>query len=427
MQESDRNFDLMVRSLMSRAEEEVPPQAWDRIASRLDAAARPAVVLWRRPAFVRGMGLAFAAALAGLGVFLFTTRDNSTRFHNDPVAEVAVLPGAQGRTLPGDLPSPQPLADLPYRPSAVPSAAKAVRAMAPVSDAAPVSDVLPAADEAVPATDEAVPSSDGTVADAQPLSDARVAEEEAAAPADQRKEIPVEERFSPSTDPFDQPETERRKARSRGVSLTLGGNVMTNGSPQAQPAGIRRVSSSVSPTGTYVSQISRESSYSVPLTLGVGARIPLTPKWSVGSGITWSMLERTFIGTYNEVGDTPRSVTGDIHNTLHYVGIPLHVYYDVLRGGRVDFYAWAGGTVEKAVMNLYQVADGSETIRFRQEVGGVQWSAAVGCGVQFHIVPLVSLYFDPSLRYYFRCDQPTSIRTQQPLSMGLEAGVRFNF
>lgn len=424
MQDNDRNFDLMVRSLMSRAEEEVPPQAWDRIASRLDGAVRPAVVFWRRPAFVGGLGVAVAAALVGLGVFLFTARDRSVSLPDNAVAALSVPSGAERMLLSGELPSPQPVADLPYRPSAVPSASMALRQAAPVQDAVPEDGVLPeTVSEPAPVEAE--------MADQTPVEEVFTEDAVTESPETAVSATPTPETVragSGREDPFARAAREEsRKARPQGVALTFGGNVMTNGSPQAQPVGIRRVSSSVSPTGTYVSQISQESSYSVPLTLGVGARIPLTPKWSVGSGITWSMLERTFIGTYNEVGDTPRTVTGDIHNTLHYVGIPLNIYYDVLRGGRVDFYAFAGATVEKAVGNLYQIPDGAQTIRFRQDVAGVQWSAAIGCGVQFHIVPLVSLYFDPSLRYWFRCDQPTSIRTQQPLSMGLEAGVRFNF
>jgi hypothetical protein len=59
-------------------------------------------------------------------------------------------------------------------------------------------------------------------------------------------------------------------------------------------------------------------------------------------------------------------------------------------------------------------------------VDGVQFSAAAGIGLQFRLVGGLNLYFDPSLRYYFDCGQPTSIRTQMPLLMNLEAGLRFD-
>jgi hypothetical protein len=36
----------------------------------------------------------------------------------------------------------------------------------------------------------------------------------------------------------------------------------------------------------------------------------------------------------------------------------------------------------------------------------------------------VGLYADPSLRYYFDNGQPKSIRTSQPLMLGLDLGLR---
>ena len=83
--------------------------------------------------------------------------------------------------------------------------------------------------------------------------------------------------------------------------------------------------------------------------------------------------------------------------------------------------------MEKAIVSHYRIPDASGNIDFREKVPGVQWSAAAGLGIEFHLSPLVGLYVDPSLRYYFPGDQPVSIRTQQPLMMGLEAGLRFDF
>ena len=39
-------------------------------------------------------------------------------------------------------------------------------------------------------------------------------------------------------------------------------------------------------------------------------------------------------------------------------------------------------------------------------------------------VALTNMYIDPSLRYYFNCNQPKSIRTVQPLTLGFEMGLR---
>jgi hypothetical protein len=39
----------------------------------------------------------------------------------------------------------------------------------------------------------------------------------------------------------------------------------------------------------------------------------------------------------------------------------------------------------------------------------------------------VGLYLDPGVNYYFPGNQPRSIRTDKPLLLNFDAGLRFNF
>ena len=91
---------------------------------------------------------------------------------------------------------------------------------------------------------------------------------------------------------------------------------------------------------------------------------------------------------------------------------------------RIGLYTFGGGTVEKAISNKFSV-DGS-SLTHKESVDGFQWSAAIGLGVQFQLTDFLGLYIDPSLRYYFKGNQPTSIRTQQPLMMNFEVGLRWD-
>ena len=115
-------------------------------------------------------------------------------------------------------------------------------------------------------------------------------------------------------------------------------------------------------------------------------------------------------------------IHSDIRNTLHYIGIPLNAYYDIVDKDRVNLYAYAGGTVEKCVADAYHVL--SDSIYHRDNVDGMQLSANVGFGVEFMLGKHLGLYIDPSVRYYFDCNQPKSIRTVQPLMFGFEMGLR---
>ena len=90
----------------------------------------------------------------------------------------------------------------------------------------------------------------------------------------------------------------------------------------------------------------------------------------------------------------------------------------------MDFYAWAGGTVEKCVSDNYLVDVQNRELNWSKGSKGVQLSAGLGIGVEFILARRLGLYIDPSVRYYFESRQPKSIRTVQPLMFSFEAGLR---
>jgi hypothetical protein len=47
--------------------------------------------------------------------------------------------------------------------------------------------------------------------------------------------------------------------------------------------------------------------------------------------------------------------------------------------------------------------------------------------VEFLLGRRVGLYLDPGVNYYFPCSQPRSIRTEKPLLLNFDVGLRFNF
>ena len=171
------------------------------------------------------------------------------------------------------------------------------------------------------------------------------------------------------------------------------------------------------------------SSYAIPLAFGAGVRFNFSDRWSIGTGLNWSLLSRTFNGTYTEVnssGDIVRSINSEIVHDVHYIGIPLNTYFNILNSKNLRFYVWAGGTAERAVSNRYRIKCDSGDIFYKEGVNGIQLSAAGGLGLEFLIGKHFGLYLDPSARYYFDCGQPSSIRTKHPFMLNYEVGVRFN-
>ncbi len=220
---------------------------------------------------------------------------------------------------------------------------------------------------------------------------------------------------------------DRVKRKREKISLAAGGSVMTNGN--AEGIATRHMGRpGVGHAKTGVTQSSKESSYSIPLSAGLSIRIPISRRWSVNTGLSYSFLERTFTGIYTEAEDGAviRTANGDIRHTMHYLGIPLSFSYDIVKSGSTQLYAFAGGETEKAVHNRYKIPYGSSSIYYTPSVNGVQVSASAGFGVNFMLTDHLGFYIDPSIRYYFDCKQPTSLRTQQPLMFNFELGLRLN-
>ena len=123
-----------------------------------------------------------------------------------------------------------------------------------------------------------------------------------------------------------------------------------------------------------------------------------------------------------EGGQITESLRSDIRNTQHYIGIPVNAYYDIVDKNFINFYAYAGGTVEKCLSDEYQIS--AKNIIHKESAKGVQLSVNLGIGVEFMLGKHLGIYLDPSVRYYFNCNQPKSIRTAQPLMLGFEMGLR---
>lgn len=389
------------------AEEEVPSRVWESLSSELDRRERRKVVAlrWTRAA----AGVAAAAAVLS-GIFI-SNRHSTDLLQPVPSQAVAEVQKAV---------SPEPSENTELT----------IEDQIAASSQLFLADIPQAVKPAVPAAkpSEAVPAEDfdaSPVVEAEP-EDIGAAQESKAAEPEASVSAPVKEQEEVWTDPFTGLEEEEEND-GHAVSFTLAGNVMTN---DATSGGNRAMhaspAASVTKTGVTEKSI---STYGIPLSLGVGARIALNDKWSLGTGVEWTLLSRTFTGIYAEAGangSLAKSINSDISHELHYIGIPLNLYYNILSDKGIKFYAWGGAGLEKGVSNKYRIHCEPEDIFYKESVKGVQWSAGLGLGLEFSLNDRLGLYIDPSARYYFDCDQPSSVRTQKPYMLNFEAGLRFN-
>ena len=383
------DWDIQMRSILESGQEEVPAHIWDGVSSELDAIARrrKAVIFWRRTA----IGLSAAAVLA-VGIFLGHQTDDKAI---DNIAEVTELVE-------------------PVHGDAVSVIEKAVAenqltAMAPETGSR--KQVVLIKQNTVPSC--AVEAMENVYSEETAENDV--------------EKVSTESKLQSVTTEDSQNWVEEEieiKERSTDISLVLSGIAGTNSAQSNAKTGvIRRPTLSAAPVKTSVTQTEPGDTYGIPLSFGVGTKIGFNSKWALGVGINYTLLSRKFYGDYTKVEDSHiESIKSDIRNTQHYVGIPVNAYYNIVENRFVNFYAYAGGTVEKCVSDEYRVM--AKDILHKESAAGVQASANLGIGAEFMLGNHLGIYIDPSARYYFNCNQPKSIRTAQPLMLGFEMGLR---
>lgn len=435
----ENKFDLQIRSMLEDAEEKVPDRVWEAISSRLDKAdaaqRRRKVLPW-----LRYTGLVSAAAAIALGIFFsVNTADRATSplQKSSKAVESAI---ADNITSPADeeITGQETLTtDIPQQESAPAQKPSSIADDIRVSS---VAEVAPDMDGRVSSAAEITPDKDGDAAAEQPAAP----EGEPAIPQDtqgenrvgsisrQIEEAAAKDALAQNEEPWDETdfmEEEQSPKKRISTSLTISGNAAGNSASGNTRSGGRPIMSVMRPDRNSQNAIDEDKNsctYGIPLSFGLGTKIIFTDRWSLGIGINYSLLNRTFSGTYtkyNAKGDPEPVHYSKIRNSQSYIGIPVNVYFSIVRNRTVDFYAYAGGTAEKCVFNGYRMGNTEAT--YKEKVAGFQFSANAGIGVEFIIADMLGIYVDPSVRYYFPDSrQPKSIRTVQPLSLGFEVGFR---
>lgn len=388
-------FDQMMKSILDEGREEVPASVWEGVSAGLDKAEKhKTVVLWWRRAAV---GTAVAAAVVAGVIFNHTPQQELVPQAGDSGMIAVIEPAEEIVTEETEIVIPDMIAE-------------AEPVVKPVRNA-----VIKTADEAIEVVTDVAPT-DEIPADVVPADKAPADE----APADEKKVETKKEYFPEDWGE----ETPERKA---DVSLVLSGLASTNDAQSQNHMGpMKAPSVNPAPKKTGITETSTKSTYGIPVSFGAGVKIDFNERWSLGVGANYTLLARKFYGKYTKVteaGGIENSISSDIRNTQHFVGIPVNAYYNIISKDRINLYAYAGGTVEKCVSDNYNVL-GTSTYH-KEKAEGVQLSADAGIGVEFMLGKHMGLYIDPSLRYYFDCGQPKSIRTVQPLMFGFEMGFRF--
>ncbi len=202
-----------------------------------------------------------------------------------------------------------------------------------------------------------------------------------------------------SPDPWKIMEEEDRQAASKtarrpSVSVAVFGA----GGATAQANGAIRnhnqESSFFSASPGNATAVGERTIHDLPLNFGLSLRIPIAGRISLESGVTYSFLHSTA-------------------RNLHYLGLPLYLQCDVIRGQRACLYVAGGGSLS------YCIAGGGKEHPW-------QPAASVSAGAEWRIFGGVSIFGEASFNHYFGDGSPLeTYYSINPNTPAFKAGLRF--
>ena len=162
-----------------------------------------------------------------------------------------------------------------------------------------------------------------------------------------------------------------------------------------------------------------------PKTFVLSINKQLSPKWTFGTGITYTRLKSEFESEYHKAKLVKTQ-------KIDYVGIPLRLTYRIWSKGRFNAYTTGGVTFEMPVHGSLDkkyiiTSDSSYTLKSDIKAH-YQWSMNLGIGVQYKLFKPFSLYLEPNMFYYFRnSGSLETYRTEHPFIITVPFGLRLTW
>lgn len=176
-------------------------------------------------------------------------------------------------------------------------------------------------------------------------------------------------------------------------------------------------------------EVQEEYSHKIPVKVGLTARYNITGRLGVETGLTYSILSSSVKTGNSETGNNWS--TGS--QTLHYLGIPLNISFNILNSRYVNIYVTGGGMMEKSIsgsIKTDEYVDGKfdRTLTTNISPKGLQWSVNAAAGVQANILPQLGFFVEPGVSHHFKNgSRVRSIYTDKPTDFSLGFGLRYSF
>ncbi len=160
-----------------------------------------------------------------------------------------------------------------------------------------------------------------------------------------------------------------------------------------------------------------KAKHHAPVSVGMQIAFGVAPRLLLSTGVVYTRTSSDFY---------PYAPNNDynVHQVLHYVGIPVGLNYELWRSGGFHAYVMAGA---EAAYNVKNDTDEDGTKKQDAKRDKVQFSGKASLGAQYDISPSLGLYIEPGAKYYF--DNGSDIENtfkDKKLNFNLQFGLRFN-
>ncbi len=160
-----------------------------------------------------------------------------------------------------------------------------------------------------------------------------------------------------------------------------------------------------------------KAKHHAPISVGLQVAFGIAPRLSLSTGMVYTRTSSDFY-------PYAPSSNYNVHQVLHYVGIPVGLNYEFWQSGGFHAYVMAGAEAD------YNVKNDTEEEGVKKENAKrdrVQFSGKASLGAQYDITPKVGLYIEPGAKYYF--DNGSHVENtfkDKKLNFNLQFGLRFN-
>ncbi len=396
----DKDWIEQLQSKMEGHQEPVPDDLWQDIEKRLperEAGRHPLMGGWRRYA-------AAAAVLAVIGI-------GSLMWNDDSTVEEPAITSAQHVEI---APDPEVTHEL------LAQSEEVARDIDEPTATPRAHHSIPASKVATTASDNAfIAQASGHEQEEQPAqaasetSPAETPIEQASQPMEQRNQTHVNE--APTTTILHPSLRPTVKKTGITVGLYASNSVKpewSSGRDYAYESDAVYSSNGGKPYGTYFSEDIYSANHHAPISMGLSVRLPLTDRLALTSGLVYTRLKSDFTSSrrYRE-------------QTLHYLGVPLGVTYNVWGYKRLSIYAVGGVQADFNVKATLKESGQANSLSIGKD--RVQFSGLVGPGLQLDVTREFGLYVEPTARYYFNNgSNVANYYKDKPWNINFNAGLR---